>query len=288
MISIIVIVKNDRKIEKLLEKLQVIDRLTDTEIIVVDASNGGLDDIKKKFNFVNWIYFKNIKNKKTTIPDQRNLGIKSSEGDIIVFTDSDCIPESNWLNELTRYIQNNSEQIVAGRVILEDINSPHEIEALKKMDKKYIDECPTMNMALSRNVFNKIGYFDESFQYGSDVDLCWRAIKAGLKIRFNKEAIIFHDLGDKKNELRRMYVYGKARVRLYKKHKYRWKFFIHESQHMLYPLFFIFLPITIFINIYPLLILIPILKNLNKNPLNTIIMKTMYGLGFMKELINSG
>ncbi|CAN5148016.1 hypothetical protein BH09PAT2_BH09PAT2_10980 [soil metagenome] len=287
MISVILIVKNDRKIEKTLAALEKVQKPQKTEIIVVDASEGQLNGIKNKHTDINWITFENKNKKKTTIPDQRNAGIKAARGNIIVFIDSDCKPEKDWLLEITKYIIDGSENIVAGRVVVDDKNSPHEIETEKNLHETYIGECPTMNVAYSIDLFKTIGLFDENFRYGSDVDISWRAIQAGYKIRFNPEAIIYHDLGDNKNNLRRMYDYGKARVDLYKKHSYRWKTFIgNEMLTILYPLFFILLPVTLFFPFYPLLILIPILRYWKRKPLQQLPLRTMYGLGILKQMID--
>ncbi len=285
MISIIIIVKNDRRIALLLEKLQTIQKPEKTEVIVVDASEGLLGDIQKQFTYSRWIKFANVHKKKTTIPDQRNVGVRSAKGDIIVFIDSDCIPDNEWLSELTKPIRSEDEHIVAGRVKLSDKNSLHEFVFTKNLQKKYVDEAPTMNIAMKREVFDTVGLFDESFQCGEDVDFCWRAIQKGYKINMNTHAIITHDLDGFKKEIKRMYTYGKARTSLYKKHIHRWKFFINESQTMAYPLFFILLPLTKYIPFYPLLLLIPILKYKNMNPIKTIILKTMYGLGMIGGFI---
>lgn len=64
MISIIIIVKNDRKIENLLSKLEVIPKPEEIEIIVIDSSEGSLNYIKEKFSCVNWVYYKNNTSKK--------------------------------------------------------------------------------------------------------------------------------------------------------------------------------------------------------------------------------
>ncbi|HSW89031.1 MAG TPA: glycosyltransferase [Candidatus Saccharimonadales bacterium] len=286
MISIIIIVKNDRRIVNVLRDLKTIRKPEKTEVIVVDASKGKLQDIKEKFTYVTWIDFESKTKKRITIPEQRNVGIYHAKGNIIVFIDSDCKPDKNWLEELTKPIRYKSEEIVAGIVKLEDEKSMHNLEQNKNLQKKYLTEAPTMNIAVSRKVYDQIGTYDENFQFGSDVDFSWRATRAGFKIRFNDNAIIYHDLGDTKHEIRRMYFYGKARTRLYKKHRYRLRFFWgNEFLTIFYPLYFIFLPITIIFYFYPLLILLPLLKYRNQNPLRFILMKTIYGAGVLKPLI---
>ncbi|HSW96463.1 MAG TPA: glycosyltransferase [Candidatus Saccharimonadales bacterium] len=286
MISIIIIVKNDRRISNVLKELKTITKPEKTEIIVVDASKGKLEDIKNSFKQVLWIDFESKKKKKITIPEQRNVGITHAKGDIIVFIDSDCKPHKDWLSQLVGPIRNESEQIVAGIVRLEDENSMHNLEQNKNLKKKYLTEAPTMNIAISRGVYNEIGTYDENFQFGSDVDFSWRATRSGFKIRFNDEAIIYHDLGNTKHEIRRMYFYGKARTMLYKKHRYRLRFFWgNEFLTIFYPLYFIFLPLTLFYYWYPLLLLFPLTKYRNQNPFRFILLKTMYGAGVLKPLI---
>lgn len=286
MISIIIIVKNDRKIAFLLNELKNIKKPEKTEVLIVDASEGQLDDIKNKYSYTKWIPFINKTKKKTTIPDQRNVGIANAKGNIIVFIDSDCIPHKDWLMEITRPILVEKEKICAGRVILNDKKNIHNIEHNKILNKKYINECPTMNVALQKDIYKKVGLYDESFLFGSDMDFSWRAIKKGYKIRLNPKAIIYHDLGDPKNELRRMYDYGKAWMHLFKKHTYKRKQMTKNIIfNCLYTLYFIFLPLTYAYPYYPFLILIPIIKNWNNNPKRIIIHKTFYGLGLLKELI---
>lgn len=283
MISVIIIVKNDRRIERLLEALPKIEKPEKTEVIIVDASQGSLADIKKKFSYPRWITFENKLHKKTTIPDQRNVGINHAKGDIIAFIDSDCIPDKKWLVELIKPIRKEKENIVAGRVKLNEKGNVHNIAHEKLLGMKYVDTCPTMNVAIDKKVYGVIGRYDESFRFGSDVDFSWRAIKAGYKIRLNPKAEIYHDLGDAKNEIRRMYDYGKARTRLYMKHKNRIRIFLgNEFLTILFPISIILLPISLFFPYYPLVFLYPIFKH---RDFKLILMKSIYGTGVLKELI---
>ena len=83
---------------------------------------------------------------------------------------------------------------------------------------RYLKEAAsTINLAFRREVFDTVGGFDEGFAYGSDTDFSWRVTDAGYRIRSVPDAIALHDTGTLRRQLRRSYLYGKARVRLYRK-----------------------------------------------------------------------
>lgn len=261
MISIIIIVKDDRRIEKTLSSLINLPKPEKTEIIVVDASKGKLDNIKNKFPSVIWVYFYNQTNKKITIPEQRNIGLKKTKGEIIVFIDADCIPTHNWLIELVKPIRNDGEYIVSGFIKPTHVSSSlWECNKYKRNEyKEYLSDAPTMNLAFSKKIIRNIGLFDEQFKYSSDTDFCWRAIKSGYKIRYNKKAIIYHNYGSIIKNIKRHFNYGEARFNLYL--KYPIKIFKYNSLlSFAYIIFIILLPLSMFWPFYLLLFFIPIIR----------------------------
>ena len=283
MISIIIIVKNDKGIKKTLRKLVKISKPEKTEILVVDASDGNLYDIEKKFPSVKWINFHNKRNKKITIPEQRNLGLKKAKGNIIAFIDANCVPENNWLIELTKPISEEGEKVVAGSIKSIGGRSIWDVEEERMNSKKYLNEASTMNMALKKEIIKKVGLFDEKFNYGSDMDFTWRIIKGAYEIKRNSNAVIYHDWGDIKQEIKRAFRYGEARVLLYKKHPDRWKnLFGYDMVTLSYPLYIILLPLTFLWPYYPLLIIIPILKNIKRQPFKVVFLNLIYGFGVIK------
>jgi len=288
MISVIVIVKNDRGIKETLSKLVKIPKPEKTEIIVVDASEGNLDDIRKRFKSVRWIFFHNRTQKKYTIPEQRNLGIRESKGDVVIFIDANCIPEKGWLNELLKSIYEEGEYIVAGQTRSRYKTTINDLIIKRNEKKKYLDEFATINLAFKKEIIDKIGLFDERFDYGSDVDYSWRAIDAGFKIRYNPKAVIYHDWGSNSREYKRILLYGSARTRLYLKHKNRWRnIFANDPIVLIYPVLIIGLPIMIIFPYYPLLLMLLVLKNIRQpNPVGIVIKHIVYGLGVLKELIS--
>lgn len=293
MITIIIVVKNDREIKNTISNLNKISKPGKTEIIVVDASEGKLDDIRQEFKNVRWIYYYNKTKKNKTISEQRNLGIKKANGDIIVFIDANCIPKLNWLIELIKPIREEGENVVWGNVKSIGNNSKHHDVGLNRIYKgKYLSECGAANIAFKKNILASVGIFDEKFEAGEDIDFSWRIIDKGYKIRYEPKAIIYHNWGEWKNEKGRAISYGIARTKLYKKHNKKLKNLLdyHKDLYTTYSIFYFIyitslIPLTFILPYYPLLILMPFLKNISVNPIRKLYFDYFWGMGVLKELI---
>jgi len=286
MISIITVVKDDPALKLTLDKLTNIKSSRySVEIIVVDASQGRLDYIRDVYPMVKWINFVAL-NKKITIAEQRNIGVKESKGEIIVFVDSGCIPHEGWLEVLTKPMFNESEKIVAGSTCSEGASTIHDRTSKINAFKTYLHECPTINTAISREVFKETGYFDENFEAGEDVDFMWRAVDLGFKIRNEPAAVVTHDWGNRVQEVIRSFRYGKGRARVYLKHKSKLGSILKRDPiAVFYPIFILGLPLLFFVPYYPLLLIIPLIKNRNEKPITTLIDHLLYGAGFITGLI---
>jgi uncharacterized protein (DUF1919 family) len=292
MISIIITVKNDRGINDTLLYIEKLSTKYTYEVIVVDASEGKLDDIRNKYKNVNWIEFKNSKLKKVTIPEQRNIGIQNAKGDIIVFIDASCIPSSNWLDELVKPIVEESEYIVMGKTGTTDKISLNDLY-YQKIRSKYVDEAPTINLAISMSVIKRTGYFDESFEYGSDGDFTLRAGENGYLIYYQSSAFLTHNWGGINQEITRNINYGKGRLRVILKHfRYRYLFlFGKDSPMLVYPLLILSIAISFFfpwyLVIFLSLALLLILKNIRDPDPHKIVLKHfVYGLGVLIGVVN--
>src|ERR1700722_19260687 len=98
--SLIIVSKNERLLSETLDALESDIGRTLSEVLVVDASNGALDDIRRSHEWARWIDFEQPRGVPVTIAHQRNDGVQNVSGDIIVFTDSGCLPEDGWLGNL--------------------------------------------------------------------------------------------------------------------------------------------------------------------------------------------
>ena len=103
-------------------------------------------------------------------------GSRIARGDTIVFTDAGCDPRPGWLAELLAPHRPGRR----GRRRRDRGRPPDGRPALYDSDiedraaARYLDECPTINMAFRRAGVRAVGGFDESFEYGSDIDFSWR------------------------------------------------------------------------------------------------------------------
>jgi glycosyltransferase involved in cell wall biosynthesis len=257
------------------------------QILVVDASAGRLDDIRARHDgAVRWVQFERPPGVAVTIPHQRNAGVRAASGDIIVFTDCGCVPADGWLARLTAPIRD-GEMVTAGRTLaLAEGGSIYDGPAAPGRNAGgYLTECPTINMALRREAFDAVGGFDESFAYGSDVDFSWRLTDEGFRIRAVPAAVIRHDWGSWRRQLRRSYAYGKARARLYRKHKSRRGRMLRDDPvAVAYPLFLLGLPLTVLFPLYPLLLAVPAWRNRHSGAIRVLTDHIAYGAGVLAEL----
>jgi GT2 family glycosyltransferase len=108
----------------------------------------------------------------------------------------------------------------------------------------------------------------------------------GYRIRRVPDAIIQHDYGTSQRQRRRSYVYGKARARLYLKHKARRKLVLRDDPiAVVYPLFLLGLPVTLIFPPYLLLLLIPAWRNRSLGMARVIVDHLWFGAGVLAELV---
>jgi glycosyltransferase involved in cell wall biosynthesis len=128
----------------------------------------------------------------------RNKGILESTGDIILFTDSDCIPNYNWIQGMVSGIENGHDRI-AGNIELnyrsDKLSWPEIYEkslAFKQEDKAKRGVSVTANMACKRELFDKVGLFNDNLLSGGDIEWSNRASSKGFDIFFCKKSTVKH------------------------------------------------------------------------------------------------
>lgn len=200
------------------------------EVLVVDNcstdnSVAFIESFVNKFPIVRLI--KN--NKNFGFSRACNIGANHANGEFIVFVNNDAILNHDWLINIINKITYNPNVAVASGPIFYYSN-PRLIWSLgARFDKvsgfswnlgqkKYhfqngeFDYLSGCVMLVNKNVFKKIGMFDESFFiYDDDIDLCFRAKYLGYKLEFVDESISFHKVSESKKKLPYKIYYYKAR-----------------------------------------------------------------------------
>lgn len=197
-VSIIVPVYNcaDTLKETLLS-LKNQDYKGETEIIAVDNnSTDGSDQIAKSIPNINVIYERDIQNAAAT----RNRGIMKATGEILAFIDSDCVAEKDWISQAVNILQRDQVDRVGGRIRVKPISSESSIPALldtiysfsQKTVVKNYESAMTGNFIAKREVFEKIGKFNNNYYEFEDIELGIRAAKANLSISYGKNCVVWH------------------------------------------------------------------------------------------------
>jgi GT2 family glycosyltransferase len=294
-VSIIVIVKNDPAVSTTIDAL-LAERArfgAPVELIVVDSSTDedaiGLSE--RYLDSVRWVPYRDEEHPsqtRTTIPQQRNLGVREARGDIVAFIDANCTPSSGWIAHLVEPLFSDAEDMAAGPVLgasAKDGIWTTGRNAKSRHGREYVDDAPSGNIAIKKEVFENVGMFDESFLYGSDIDFTVRAVEKGYRIRFVREATIVHDWGSTSDQMRRSWRYAEARVRIYVKHPRTIKKLLgSDFVTLAYPLFILMLPITIVFPYFPLVLVIPFAKNIRAQPIKTLLMNLWWGVCVLVSL----
>jgi glycosyltransferase involved in cell wall biosynthesis len=169
----------------------------------------------------------------------RNRGAAESSGEIIAFTDADCLPRKEWVEKLVaRLLMLEKGGIVGGAMVL-----PKNANLWQRIDHQAWahstgPEAPagpsllasTANMCMFRNVFKEAGGFDERFSGSEDSDLALRVHRAGHRNYFEPAAVVehHHPRTTFRAFFRQRYNYGKWTIQTVLRHRpltpYSWMF----------------------------------------------------------------
>jgi GT2 family glycosyltransferase len=124
----------------------------------------------------------------------RNVGWRCAAGDLVAFTDDDCVPDPGWLAALAR-AASGDVGIVQGRTE----PSPEQLGRRGPFSRTMNVESETghyqtCNIAYRRTLLEALGGFDEAFRVAEDTDLAWRAKEAGARTTFAADALVRHDV----------------------------------------------------------------------------------------------
>lgn len=207
------------------------------------------------------------------IAGSRNLGLKNAQYEYVAYTDADCIVRENWLQTLSagfeKYGIDNQKIVGVGGSNVPPQDSSHFYSVLRTFlttylgshgsvqgmtfsaDKK-VGHIPTINVLYHKKKLLEVAGFDVTFgNIGEDQDLSYRFNKKGYQYYYLANNQVYHKLRSNfRKWTKNMYVYGKGRMWLMRKHPQCIK------PVLLAPFFLVaLLPLSLFAFFVPLLAL---------------------------------
>jgi len=262
-VSIIVITYNAK--DDLKECLQslVTQDYSEIEIIVVnDASTDGTAELVEDFIKTANSDITVVTNRTNLgVAGSRNAGIRHAKGDVIAFTDSDCVADHDWVSELVRSYECNDVAAVGGKIldarmagIWNVTNKGHDFVASQEGYVPFIKGC---NMSFKGDLLR--GYmFNDEIKYGyEELLLCDSLTDNGYKIYYNPRAVVHHKHRTSLEALlKQKYLRGMSSVWYLRK---RNMFFMYR-RHFILLLVLILLPLIIVnkLFMYPAIVLLSI------------------------------
>ena len=158
----------------------------------------------------------------------RNRGVAASSGEIVLFTDADCVPDEVWVREMVRPFEDPEIVGVKGvyrtrqqGIIPRFVQCEYE-ERYELMSRhKWIDFVDTYSAGYRRHVFLAQGGFDVGYPSASveDQEFSFRLADQGYKMVFNPQAAVYHQHPETlAGYLRRKFNIGYWKVKVLRRH----------------------------------------------------------------------
>jgi GT2 family glycosyltransferase len=153
-----------------------------------------------------------------------NLGLREAQNEIVLLTNDDCTVEPDWVERGTSHVLAHADAIVTGRV--RPLGDPHAVPSTidDAMMREYTGKGAfvlfTQSMALRRSPVLEFGGFDGRVRPSAeDNDLSYRWLRAGRRIRYEPDFVVWHHDWRTREQLEQLYVgYGIGQGMVYGKH----------------------------------------------------------------------
>jgi GT2 family glycosyltransferase len=128
----------------------------------------------------------------------RNAGVEVATGEVLAFTDVDCLPEPAWLAAGVAGIEDGAD-LVGGDVVQQLGEKPTRWERFDARhylnQRRYVEKmrfAATANLFVRREVIEQAGRFDAALLSSGDLEFCYRAQRNGYRLAFQPEAVVQH------------------------------------------------------------------------------------------------
>lgn len=194
------------------------------EVIVVDQSQNDTTQFmieRYRASAVAMIY---IRQQQRGLSASRNAAIAHASHPVLAVTDDDCVPDRGWVAAIDQtFASPTAPDAMTGRVLPLGPELPGLYAISPRQNTTRVEFSGKVlpwlvgtggNFAVRREWFKRIGGFDERLGAGSpgkaaeDTDLLYRLLCAGARIRYEPDALVYHERQSKARRLASRWSYG--------------------------------------------------------------------------------
>jgi len=206
-VSVLITTRNNEKtIEACLRSVSR-QNLSDFEVVVLnDASTDRTPEIVARFAEGDERFRFYSHSESRGISAARNFLLDKARGDIVIFLDGDAFSPEDWLEKLIRPFEDPEVGCTGGpdkvppdhplllRCIDYSMHSFIGSGSMRKSGNPLVRYLPAAcNMAIRRDVLDRVGHFNESFKTrGEEKELANRIRRAGFRIVYVEDAWVWH------------------------------------------------------------------------------------------------
>lgn len=141
--------------------------------------------------------------------EKRDVGAKLAKGEILAFIDDDAYPDENWLKNMVKNFKEKNivgvggpgvtppnvswQEEASGWASASPVGSAKYLYRFLPLAKRFVDDYPSMNLAVRKEDFLKVGGYDSNYWPGEDTKLCLDLVrKTGKKIIYDPKVLVYH------------------------------------------------------------------------------------------------
>ena len=193
------------------------------QVIVVDQSSGteSRSVVEGMLDRLPLLY---VQSRRRGLAYNKNVAIKFATSPYLAFTDDDCVADSRWVLTLRQgFGRADAPDGLSGRVLPLGPERPGFYAVSSRTDSQaatYTGKAPPWqvgtggNMAVALDWLRRVGGFDERLgagarlRAGEDIDIIYRLLVAGARLRYEPEAVIYHERQTLRRRIATRYGYG--------------------------------------------------------------------------------
>ena len=178
-----------------------------------------------------------IRNEKQTVSPGRNIGFENAKGELIAFTDADCIVDKAWLSSCVKYFEKDDTVACVGGpnltpadesdfgkavgfVFDQPVFAAGSIHARELNEVKEVTSIPGCNAIYRQSVLSRVMPLDETMLTGDDTLLNRKILDLGYRLLYTPDVKVFHYRRPSPKKLwKQFYRYAIGRLQVGKKDK---------------------------------------------------------------------